>query len=335
MKAFITAPFHEDGLKIIKNHMNYVYESWRETGELYRDPEDYIKKINDLKADVLIIEGDLIDDEVLNSCDIKIIGVCRDYPDNVDIDVAIKNNVPIFYTPNRNSDAVADMTIALIFSQLRHLIKIDRLLRSGDFFVDTGEDLADLYRWTRGWELSNQTVGIIGLGSIGFRVAKRLFYGFGCKILIHDPYVDDSKIKQINGKKVDLDTLMKKSDIITVHLKVNEETVDLIGKKEIDLMKHSAFFINTSRAAVIDEDALFEALKNKRIAGAGLDVFGIEPVDSDNIFLKLDNVTVTPHSGGSTFDSEYNQSMMIANDIDSYLKNKKPKYLFNPEILKK
>ena len=109
----------------------------------------------------------------------------------------------------------------------------------------------------------------------------------------------------------------------------------MIGVKEINLMKESSIFINTARAVLVDEDALYNALKNKRIAGAGLDVFGVEPVDSDNIFLELDNVTVTPHAGGSTFDSEILQSIMIAEDIEKYLNKKTPKYLNNPEVLNK
>lgn len=335
MKALVTAPFHESGFKILKKYMKIVYENWRETGILYRDPEEYIEKIKKEKINVLITEGDFIDEEVLNACDIKIIGVCRGYPDNVDMELAKKKKIPVFFTPDRNSDAVADMTIALMLAQLRHFTKIERLLKSGSFFVDTGEDLAMLYRTFRGWELGSRTVGIIGLGGVGFRVAKRLRYGFGCKILVYDPYIKDDKIKEIQGKKVDLKTLLKESDIITLHAKATDETVDMIGEKEIALMKKSAIFINTARAALVDEDALFKALKEKKIAGAGLDVFGVEPVDSDNIFLELDNVTVTPHAGGSTFDSEINQSIMIAEDIQAFLEGKKLKYIHNPEVLKK
>lgn len=335
MKALVTAPFHDTGFKILKKYMDVVYENWRETGVLYRDPEGYIDKIKKENTDVLITEGDYIDKDVLNKCNIKIIGVCRGYPDNVDLELATKKGIPVFFTPDRNADAVADMTVALMLGQLRHLTRIDRLLKSGSFYVDTGEDLARLYREFRGWELGNQTVGIVGLGGVGFRVAKRLRFGFGSKLLVYDPYVNDKKIKEIQGKSVDLTTLLKKSDIITLHAKVTEETVDMIGEKEIDIMKPTAIFINTARAALVDEDSLFNALKNNRIAGAGLDVFGVEPVDSDNKFLELDNVTVTPHAGGSTFDSEILQSKMIAEDIEKYLKNKTPIYLNNPEVLKK
>jgi D-3-phosphoglycerate dehydrogenase len=253
----------------------------------------------------------------------------------VDIEIATKKVIPVFFTPDRNVEAVADLTVALMLSQLRHLTKIDRLLKYGNFFVDTGEGLADLYRRFHGWELGEETVGIVGLGAVGFRVAKRLRFGFNCEILVYDPYVDEKKINEVHGKRVDLEALLKDSDMVTLHAKLTDGTVDMIGKKEIALMKPTAYFFNTARAALVDEDALYDALKDNKIAGAGLDVFGVEPVDSDNRFLELDNVTVTPHAGGSTFDSEIRQSLMIANDIESYLQNKKPKFLKNPEVLKK
>jgi len=335
MKAFVTAPFHEKGFAILKKYMTYTYENWRETGIMYRDSSEYIKKINQEKANVLITEGDMIDKDVLESCDIKIIGICRGYPDNVDMEVATSKKIPVFFTPDRNADAVADLTVGLMLSQLRHFTEIERVLKSGTFFVDSGEKLAEIYRRFLGWELGNRIIGIIGLGGVGYRVAKRLKFGFNSKILVYDPYVDANKIKEINGKQVDLETLLKESDIVTIHAKVTDDNLGMIGEKEISLMKPTAYFFNTARAALVDEDALFEALKEKRIAGAGLDVFGSEPVDSDNRFLVLDNVTVTPHAGGSTFDSEIRQSLMIAEDIERYLNKKKPKFLKNPEVLKK
>ncbi|RLF35937.1 MAG: hypothetical protein DRN08_02235 [Thermoplasmata archaeon] len=335
MKALITAPFHESGLEILQKHMDIKYENWRETNILYENPKDYIEKIRKEEADVLITEGDEIDREVINSCDIKIIGVCRGDPVNVDLEAATDKGVPVFYTPHRNADAVADLTIALMLSQLRHLTEIDRTLKSGDFFVDTAEALTQMFERFKGSELGGKTVGIIGFGAIGYRVAKRLKNGFGSKILVYDPYADKKLVEEVDGKIVDLHTLLRESDIVTIHAKVTEETIDMIGKEEIEMMKPTAYFFNTARAAIVDEDALFDALKNKRIAGAGLDVFGVEPVDSDNRFLELDNVTVTPHIGGMTIETEIRHSMMIAEDIERYLKGEKPRFIKNPEVLKK
>jgi D-3-phosphoglycerate dehydrogenase len=335
MKALITAPFHEVGFSILKQYMDVTYENWRVTGVLYRDSHEYIEKIHKENADVLITEGDMIDGDVLSSCPIKIIGITRGYPDNVDMAMATNKGIPVFFTPDRNADAVADLTIGLMLCQLRHITDSDRLLRSGTFFVDTGEGLANLYRRFMGWELGGKTIGIVGLGGVGYRVAQRLKFGFHSKILVFDPFVDEKKIKEIDGTRVDLETLLIESDVVTIHATVTAENVGMISENELKMMKPTAYFINTARAALVDEDALFEALKEKRIAGAGLDVFGSEPVDSDNRFLPLENVTVTPHAGGSTYDAEMRQSLMIAQDIESYLKKKKPKFLKNPEVLKR
>jgi len=333
MKALITAPFHEKGLKILEKYMGVKYENWRETNILYREPKDYIKKIREEGADVLITEGDEIDREVIEACDIKIIGVCRGDPVNVDVEAATEKGIPVFYTPHRNADAVADLTIALILAQLRHLTKIDRVLKSGEFYIDSAEKFTKMLEQFKGNEIGNKIVGIIGFGAIGYRVAKRLKYGFNAKILVYDPYADERLIKEVDGERVDLHTLLKKSDIVTIHAKLTEETIEMIGKKEIEMMKPSAILINTARAAIVDEDALYEALKERKIAGAGLDVFGVEPVDSDNRFLELDNVTVTPHIGGATYETEERHSMMIAEDIERYIRNEKPKFIKNPEVL--
>ncbi len=257
MKAFITAPFHELGFDILKKYMSFTYENWRETGILYRDSHDYIEKINKEKADVLITEGDMIDSDVLSSCNIKIIGICRGYPDNVDMDIATKKGIPVFFTPDRNADAVADLTIGLMLCQLRNITLAERVLKSGTFFVDSGERLADLYKRFMGWELGKKTVGIVGLGGVGSRVAKRLRFGFDTNILVYDPYVDEKKIKEIDGKRVDLETLLRESDLVTLHAKVTDETLGMIGEKEIKLMKPKTYFFNTARAALVDEDALF------------------------------------------------------------------------------
>ena len=332
MKALITAPFHESGLKLLANHMEVAYENWRETGELYRDPDDYVERIRAVGANVLISEGDDIVAQVLEQCDIKMIGITRGYPDNVDVDAARGLGIPIFFAPGRNAHSAAEHTVTLILAQLRKLTAIDRLLSSGDFYVDTGQELGHLYSRFRGVELGGKTIGIIGFGGIGSRVARRLHFGFGCPILIHDPYIRAGAEVEVSGVVTDLETLLRKSDVVTLHARVTDETLDMIGAEQLALMKPTAYLINTARAALVDEDALFGALQEERIAGAGLDVFGIEPVDSDNQFLELDNVTVTPHIGGTTVEQELRQTEMIASDMIRFLTGERPLHLLNPEV---
>lgn len=128
---------------------------------------------------------------------------------------------------------------------------------------------------------------------------------------------------------------MRESDIVTVHTKVTNETKGLITRKHFEMMKKTAYFINTARAAITEEDALFETLRDKKIAGAGLDVFIKDPIESGDRFLTLDNIVATPHIGGNTTDTVTRQSKMIAEGIDSYLTGKEPKYVLNKEVLKK
>lgn len=335
MKAFITADFDEYGLKLLRKHMDYVYESWRETKRIYVDENEFIKKIKSVEADVLIIEPDFVLKNVIEQCNPKIIAICRDEPWNVDIKTATEKGIPVFTTPHRNTQAVAELTIGLILNVMRNITKADRYLREGKILYKSDTAFLEHHNTFKGMELGGKKVGIIGLGAIGFEVAKRLRNGFGSEILVYDPYVDLNRLKEVDGKSVDLETLLKESDIVTVHARVTNETKGMITKRHFEMMKKTAYFINTARAAIIDEDALFEVLRDKKIAGAGLDVFIKDPIESGDRFLTLDNVVATPHIGGNTMETIKRQSKMIAEDIDNYLSGRETKYLINKEVLKK
>ncbi len=334
MKALITAEFDEYGLSLLKRHMDYTYESWRDTKKIYYDENEFISKIKSEEADVLIVEADFVTKKVIEQCELKIIASCRDDPWNVDIKTATEKGIPVFSAPHRNTESVADLTVGLMLCVTRNIMKADRLLRAGKIIYKSEADLLTCHNMLKGIELGGKKIGIIGLGAIGFQVAKRLRYGFGAEILVYDPYVDEKRLKEVEGKRVDLETLMRESDIVTVHTRVTPETTGMIKKKHFEMMKKTAFFINTARAAITEEDALFDALKDKKIAGAGLDVFIKDPIESGDRFLTLDNVIATPHIGGNTIDTVRRQSKMIAEDIINYLSGKEPKYILNKEILK-
>ena len=324
MKILITAPFHESGLKILKDqNFDVIYENWRETGVLYFDEEDLIEKLNADNIDIFITEADEVDTEVIDRTRLKLIGSTRGTPVNIDLEKARERKIPVIFTPFRNADAVADLTVAMMFTQARKMIELDRLLRKGDFDVsDLDEDgFANFYNSYIGVELGNLTIGIIGFGQIGQRVAKRLYNGFGSSILYNDPYIseDHPVVLETKSQRVELETLMKESDMITIHTPPIEETEELITADLFNLMKPTAHFFNLARSFCIDEDALYNILKEKRIAGAGLDVFDDEPVDSDNRFLEFDNVTVMPHFGGNTRDVIRHQTEMITTDILNFV----------------
>jgi phosphoglycerate dehydrogenase-like enzyme len=183
-----------------------------------------------------------------------------------------------------------------------------------------------------GYELLGKTVGIIGMGNVGRKVAEKISE-FNVKLLAYDPYIDPKVAEKINVKLVDLDTLLKESDVVTIHATLTEETKHLIGEKELRSMKKTAFIINTARGAIIDEKALIKALKEGWIAGAALDVFEQEPPSPDNPLLKMDNVLVTPHFASCTYEAYQREAFMAAEEVLRILKGESPKFIANPEVL--
>ncbi len=335
MKAYITAEFSPEALEKLKEILQdeIVYESWRSTKNLYFNDEDLIKRLNEIGAEILICEGDNVKKPVIEQTDLKIIGSTRGDPNNIDLETATSKKIPVLYAPNRNTVSVAELSVGLILSLARKLHSIERILHSeNEFEVKEFGDYIKYYNKFKGFELRGKTVGIVGLGRIGFTVAK-LLLPFGVKFLVYDPYVFSARLNAIQGEAVELNYLMANSDIVTIHCQPTDETDELIGEEQFALMKKNALFINTARASVIDEFALLDALKEKKIAGAALDVFSIEPVDQDNEFLELDNVIVTPHIGGDTFDTNHRHSMMMVDGIEKILNHKMPDNIKNPEVL--
>ncbi len=332
MRILITASFHEEGLKLVRQHAQIVHEDWRSRGRVYWG-EELLTKLKEVEADAVIVEADAVTAEVMANLQLRFIGCARDDPKEIDVEAATAAGIPVFYTPGRNADSVADLTILLMLSQARKLIRTDRLLKSGNVEIESAEAFTKLLDSLKGQELGRSTVGIIGLGQIGHRVAKRL-QGFGTRILFYDPNISANEGRKLNAEKVELEPLMRESDFVTLHTRATPETFRMIGKEQLAWMKPTAHLINTARSAIIDEDALFEAVESSTIAGAGLDVHSREPVGSNNRFLQFDNVTVTPHIGGNTIDVVYRQSMILAMDIDRFLKGETPKYLANPDVLK-
>ncbi|MFW9782847.1 MAG: NAD(P)-dependent oxidoreductase [Candidatus Heimdallarchaeota archaeon] len=329
MKALITAEISNDVLEKLKNVIEITYESWRNTGIIYFDVKELVKKLKGY--DIFITSADdLKNAEIFDQSNLKLIISCRGDPFNINLEAATRNKIPIIFTPLRNVDAVAELTIGLMISLARKLIPIDKFLHSKDFEVIDFDDWIQLYNNYMGIELLDKTVGIIGFGQIGRRVAQRL-KAFGVKFQIYDPYLPDEMLEEY-GKKASIDNLMKEADFITIHAAATEENDNLINEERIHLMKSTAYILNLAKGSLVDYEALLFALKNKQIAGAALDVFPLEPIDEDNEFLVLDNVIVTPHIGGNTKEVITRQSLMLFEDLKAWLNNKKPVNILNPEV---
>jgi len=332
MKALITANITNESLNELKNLMEITYEPWRETGIIYFDVKELAEKLEEY--DVFITEADDLKKEALfENTNLKLIVSCRGDPFNINLKAATKKNIPILYTPLRNVDAVAELTIGLMLILARKLHFVDRIIHSDKFEIIEFEDYVKYLNEFQGIELKGKKVGIIGFGQIGRRVAHRL-RSFEVDLLIYDPYVNETIIKEY-GEKVEIDSLMKQSDFITIHAIATDENENLINEERIRKMKETAFLINTSKGSIIDYDALYKALEDERIGGAALDVFPLEPIDEDNEFINLKNAIITPHIGGNTEEVVKRQSKIILNDIKTWLKGEKPQYVMNPEIFPK
>jgi glyoxylate reductase len=209
----------------------------------------------------------------------------------------------------------------------RRVVEADRYVRSG--------------KWKVGWhpamlsgrDIYNATIGIIGAGRIGYAVAKRAT-GFNMKILFYDVIPRPEIERDLGAKKVDLDTLLKESDFISIHVPLMKETHHLINAEKLKLMKKTVYVINNARGPVVDEKALYEALKEGRIAGAGLDVFEQEPTPIDNPLLRLENVVVAPHISSASLETRSRMSEMVADNLVKFFEGKAPPNLVNPDVMK-
>ncbi len=198
-------------------------------------------------------------------------------------------------------------------------------------FQDTSDYLS-AYETYGGFELGGVTVGIIGLGAVGRAVAARL-HAFGSRILACDPYVGAAVFAAHHSTAVALELLLREADILTVHCPEIPDTHGLIGTEQIRLMKRGSYLLNLARPFIVDENALYAALTDGHLAGAALDVFHQEPLQSDNRFVRLPNVLTSPHLGGATRDVVRHHTDMIVNGIDAYLRGERPQHLVNPEVL--
>ena len=330
MKALITASFDPAARARLARHMEVLHEDWKERQSIYFDGQQFAKRITEAGADVLIVEADLVHAEVLDACPLEMIGVCRGDPVNVDLDLATKKGIPVFHTPGRNADAVADLTLAFMLMLARHLPAIWSTYRGGEATrVTQASDYLKMYTRFTGAELGGLTVGLVGLGAVGREVAARLA-SFKARILAYDPYAQDLPA---GVTLCDLDTLLRDADIVSLHAPVTPETQGLLSAERLALMKPGALFVNTARAALTDENALYEMLRSGRLAGAALDVLAEEPLQPGNRFLGLPNVVVTPHLGGATTDVTRHQSDIIVDAMERWLRGERPRWIANPAVL--
>ena len=258
---------------------------------------------------------------------LRLIGAARAGLENIDVQHATEKGIVVQHIKGRNAHAVSDYTVGLILGEARNIARSHCAVKNGLWRKNfMNSDMIP--------ELKGKTIGFIGFGYIGQLVAQKLS-GFQVNTLVFDPYVEDEVIREFRAKKVSLEDLLQNADFVSLHARLTSENKNMLGEQELALMKNSAYLINTARAGLIKEDALFKLLKDKKIAGAALDVFWEEPIAKNSPWLELDNVTLTSHIAGTTKEALTNSPFLLVQDINRLFKNKKPQFIVNPEVLQK
>jgi len=349
MNVLITANFTEEGIERLESLGLDVEFDPIESRDGRMDFEELKERLDGVEIFVSGFEG--VPAELMDSAgDLQLIACPRGGPDaSVDISAATERGIPVLFTPGRNAETVADHTMGLLLGATRNICIANHRLRQGTYTGSPKEDAAaggeredvtwglgqdSPYVNLRGPELGSRTIGIVGFGRIGRRVAKRAKDGFNMDVLAYDPFVDHVEMEPFGVEKVtDLQELCRHSDVVSLHADVNPTSRDLIGPAEFEAMPDSAYFINTGRAATLEEGALVDALQNDEIRGAAMDVYHQEPIAADDPLLEMDNVVTTPHIASASMDVIARHTELTVNDIESLLTGTDPMHVKNPSTL--
>jgi D-3-phosphoglycerate dehydrogenase len=315
-KILITEHIHEKGVEILRERFNVEYRKNLSAEQLLAE----IKDIHGILVRALPITKEVIEEAK------KLMVIARHGAgfDNVDIEAATARGIPVVYAPEAVSLSVAEHAVAVIGALAKRLFPYDRAVR---------EDRFEIRNQFHAEDLSEKVLGIVGLGRIGRLVYEKIRAAFGMHVLVYDPFIPEQRFEQLGVTRcATLKDLLRESNFVTLHVPLNTDTRKIIGDAELALMKPTAFLINISRGDVVDETALVEALKKQRICGAAIDVFETEPPDPANPLLKLDNVILTPHSGGLTKEATIRIATDAAQGIIDVLCGRQPRYVVNPEV---
>jgi D-3-phosphoglycerate dehydrogenase len=287
-------------------------------------PREVLKeKVKDVDGLVVLLT-DRIDAEILdNAPRLKIVANYAVGYDNIDVDECTRRGIVVTNTPDVLTDATAELAWALVFAVARRIVEAHKYVEK---------------RLWRGWsptlflgiELKGKTLGVLGAGRIGQAFALKSA-GFGMKVVYYNRRPNEVLEKQLGARKVDLDELLQVSDIISLHLPLTPETYHLIGEREFNLMKPNAIFINTARGKIVDEKALVKVLKERRIYGAGLDVFEFEPRISEELY-ELDNVVMLPHIGSATVEARTKMAELVVENLRAFFNGEIPPTVVNKEL---
>ena len=304
-KIAMMGQIHEDGWKILKQKNYDVFEITDFS------KENLIKELKEVDA-VALRTATLYEDVLMYCPKIKIISRHGVGYNNVDLDYLDKHKQALAVTGTSNAVSVAEHVMTMFLYLAKKINQSDSLVRNNNFI---NKNVIGNF-----FELYQKNILILGFGRIGQALAKRC-KGFDSNILVYDPFVKKEIIKKYNYTKVEFDFGIKKADFITIHMPLTDQTKNLITKKEFDKMKDSAIIVNTARGGIVNEEDLYWALKNKKIYGAGTDVFEIEPPNTDNPLFTLDNILLSPHNAALTLECRKRMAVETAENILFYLED--------------
>lgn len=305
MKIYILDAFHDAGIALDRQNADVV--AW---------PDPAIKNWPEQADGVMVRMTPITAQDLGRAKHVKIICKQGVGVDTIDLNAARAHGIPVCRTPGVNSEAVAEMGLALALAATRRVAHFDRMLRAGDEVVRPRN---------LGMEMQGKAVGIVGMGNIGTRTMRKWIGAFDARIFAYDPYVpadrwSDSPHSRMNS----LREMLPHIDLLTLHVPLTEETRHMIGTDELALMKQDAVLVNVSRGGVVDERALYKSLVNGHLFGAGLDVFEVEPPAADNPLLTLANVVATAHAAGGTHETQTRSSLQVAQQVIDALNGQEP-----------
>ena len=338
MKVLVTARMAGNDLARLSLHVDeIVYAGYGATGEKLNEA-DFQKALEGV--DIAIVEFEPFTEAVINGAkDLKIIACCRNEPGaNVDLAAANELGIPVFSTPGRNAIAVAEYTIGLMIAVARnipithHLLRYTEELTAVTYSDKSGNRKGVTSEWSldpgapfqrfAGVELSGKKIGLVGLGAIGRSIARRAS-AFDMEILAYDPFLSLEFFASSQARSVTLEDLAREADFVVMAAKVTDESRGIFSSKMFELMKRSAYFINTARAALVDYEALYVALTQRTIAGAALDVYPVEPLPIDSLLRTLNNVVLSPHLAGASVSVPDHHGRMIVDELVAFLEREK------------
>ncbi|AEM79298.1 glyoxylate reductase [Thermoanaerobacter wiegelii] len=321
-KVFVTRAIPEEGLNLLRKYCEVEVSPY----DRMLTKEELLEKVQG-KNVVITQLTDKVDKEFFEAAkEVKIVANYAVGFDNIDLEEATRRGVYITNTPDVLTNATAELAWALLFATARRVVESDKFMRAGKF-----QGWAPMLFLGKG--VTGKTLGIIGAGRIGQAFAK-MAKGFDMKILYTARSPKKEFEEETGAQYVDLDTLLKESDFVSIHVPLTPETRHLIGERELKLMKKSAILINTGRGPVVDEKALVKALKNKDIYAAGLDVYEREPLFEEEL-AQLDNVVMLPHIGSATEEARRDMSILVAQNIIDVIEGRVPRTLVNRDVLNK